>query len=120
MNETKHTPGPWYVDHDRVTVRAEMLAKPVQIAACGTPTSTYAQANARLVAAAPETAAERDRLREVNRELVAAMEATLASMRELRGLAFTGSRIPTDRYPEKHRANAADDQARAALARAKG
>ncbi|CAL8981576.1 hypothetical protein RHODGE_RHODGE_02863 [Rhodoplanes serenus] len=32
------------------------------------------QANARLIAAAPETAAERDRLRELNAELVAALK----------------------------------------------
>jgi len=32
-------------------------------------------ANARLIAAAPETAAERDQLREVNAELLAALES---------------------------------------------
>src|SRR3990170_7423446 len=82
-----HTPGPWKVllNYDnridetilgRHTIKGaddynvarvweldEILDKP-----------GLTEANARLIAAAPETAAERDQLREVNAELLAALE----------------------------------------------
>lgn len=63
-------------------------------------------ANAMLISAAPE--------------LLAALEETLAAMRALRGLAFTGSRIPVERYPEKAQADLADARARAAISKARG
>jgi hypothetical protein len=77
-----HTPGPWLIQQGDewadgiVTLHGHNED--------GTPmywtVASYnrrrdeAEANARLIAAAPETAAERDRLREVNAELVAALE----------------------------------------------
>jgi hypothetical protein len=60
-------------------------------------------ANARLIAAAPETAAERDRLREVNAELVAALKQ-----------AFEECIWPNARLSDVH------EKARAALAKATG
>lgn len=53
-------------------------------------------------------------------DLYEALAETLKVMRALRGLAFTGSRIPTESYPETAQANVADAKARAALARARG
>ena len=60
----------------------------------------------KLIAAAPETAAERDRLREVNRKLVEALVALVDA--------------DTDRKATWITRDAAIADARAALARAKG
>ncbi|RAI30578.1 hypothetical protein [Rhodoplanes serenus] len=72
MGETKHTEGPWLCGeilafgHHRLVISADGA----KIACVYGPSSA---ANASLIAAAPETAAERDRLREVNAELVEAL-----------------------------------------------
>lgn len=82
MGETKHTPGPW-------TVEDPLGPETLWIVEAGKATHEWRciamvcrdppigageqQANARLIAAAPETAAERDRLRELNAELVEAL-----------------------------------------------
>lgn len=72
---TQHTPGPWATsrdgvpeDHIQITIYAEATGKRVA-------TAFETEANAALIAAAPETAAERERLRAVNAELVAALTA---------------------------------------------
>ncbi len=49
------------------------------------------EANARLIAAAPETAAERDRLREINAELLAALDLLVDAIDEMQIAAATGS-----------------------------
>jgi hypothetical protein len=78
MSGGKHTPGPWRIfnstdifpdDNDTEGLR--------QIADCSVSEHipfTEQQANARLIAAAPETAAERDRLKVVNAELLAVLK----------------------------------------------
>jgi hypothetical protein len=67
-----------------------------------------AEKRARLIAAAPETAAERDRLREINAELLAALEQ------------LTRSVIGVNGIPGKRVSDVLLDDARAALAKAKG
>lgn len=82
--EPKHTPGPWKSSHrgdGMIAVYAERdTKKPICVFHDeGGEFPKYfnekkAEANARLIAAAPETAAERDRLKEINAELLAALE----------------------------------------------
>ena len=61
---TKHTPGPWRVN-DADVFQDNPLDSVVMIAHCTGASVAHNEhlANARLIAAAPETAAERDRLR---------------------------------------------------------
>lgn len=67
---SKHTPGPWFVDaHNNVLAEGCLVAFPSVAAGL-----EKQEANARLIAAAPETAAERDRLKEINAELLAAAQ----------------------------------------------
>ena len=82
---TKHTPGPWGCDEVRTSCgRAFRIGAGEMLKAgngcCiiyddypGNPDNER-KANARLIAAAPETAAERDRLKEINSDLLAALE----------------------------------------------
>lgn len=69
-----HTPGPWWYQEksDAYThiVRSGESRFLCQLAQ---DTSGEAEANARLIAAAPETAAELERVREINAELVEAL-----------------------------------------------
>lgn len=67
---TKHTPGPWKVHH---TFNVFMSDDGI-IAIPRDGSAATIEANARLIAAAPETAAERDRLRELNSCLLAALK----------------------------------------------
>ena len=84
---SKHTPGPWkahfeeayYVtgpDRGRV---AMMLNLKGAHGLGGRRTGEESAANARLIAAAPETAAERDRLKEINAELLDALTEIVAA-----------------------------------------
>jgi len=87
MSEHKHTPGPWVVDKgpstrggNGFTVRAGGAIICTAFPGASTDRiEPVAELNARLIAAAPETAAERDRLREVNAELVAALKNLLST-----------------------------------------
>ena len=79
MNMTEqHTPGPWRADN-LAKVRSIYDDGKGLVADCGDGRyalprdSNICHANARLIAAAPETAAERDRLLAVNAELFAAL-----------------------------------------------
>lgn len=76
MADVKHTPGPWIIDpvhfHEVQTTNYQTIAtcwcdgdEGQDLTICGTLDCTVeeAAANARLIAAAPETAAERDRLK---------------------------------------------------------
>lgn len=71
--QAKHTPGPWvqstsYDGSEEHITAAEYEA----VASC---VNSNRKANARLIAAAPETAAERDRLKALNADLLAALKA---------------------------------------------
>jgi hypothetical protein len=99
MSAPKHTPGPWNLGNPGLRGSDAHMCEVMTAYAtknegatigcydviCRTWSPNYTAssvrltreecfANARLIAAAPETAAERDRLREVNAELVAALE----------------------------------------------
>jgi len=74
---TQHTPGPWTVD-------VEDECRVIDVQDCTVARTDYVKieeerdwqvANAALIAAAPETAAERDRLRQVNEVMVEALRA---------------------------------------------
>lgn len=66
----KHTPGPWFVDaHNNVLAEGCLVAFPSVASGL-----EKQEANAHLIAAAPETASERDRLKEINAELLNALE----------------------------------------------
>lgn len=95
-NETKHTPGPWYRNikpaskypiifaGDNLHV-AQVISRGVSEAQC--------EANCDLIAAAPETAAERDRLREALKDALAWIE-NLDSLDANLDLAEDGDREP--------------------------
>lgn len=91
MSETKHTPGPWEYFEQKEwgrdsmygCVRAPQSAGGFVIVNGCAPGGTEEQkANARLIAAAPDTAAERDKLKEINAKL-------LAACKELRAVLVT-------------------------------
>lgn len=76
---SEHTPGPWkcerLIDNDGNPYATSYLAH-IDIGPCmiWAPVGNAEQeANARLIAAAPETAAERDKLKEINKELLDAL-----------------------------------------------
>lgn len=85
--DAKHTPGPWFVGAStgpncaRIETEngAQVAAVNVQSFVTvkqGQPVYEWSDegyANALLIAAAPETAAERDRLKEINAELIEAL-----------------------------------------------
>jgi hypothetical protein len=69
---TKHTPGPWEVN---TLVRCWDILKAGEERLVGLLAVVLSsEADALLIAAAPETAAERDRLKEVNAELLEALK----------------------------------------------
>ena len=76
------TPGPWTIEYDNhgngsfsewwnVGPGGDGIAK------------VWNEADARLIAAAPETAQERDRLKAINAELVEALERTVCALEEV-------------------------------------
>ena len=75
---SKHTPGPWLIGtpppNGEMTVGTE---QGLMVAVATTGLDMPTGANARLIAAAPETAAERDRLKEINAELLEALTLIL-------------------------------------------
>ena len=108
---SKHTPGPWrirqsYADQTYTHVYSDTDDR----IAC-----TRSEANARLIAAAPETAAERDRLKEINAELLAALE-TLVKLH----LRHTESTIEELLAIKAEDVKAAWSQGIAAIAKARG
>ena len=75
---TKHTPGPWHLgevrhaditDHGYDGIIRNVEGDPVASVGFSGYSEKTAFANASLIAAAPETAAERDRLKESNASL---------------------------------------------------
>jgi len=80
----KHTPGPWTQWADtNIIIGLHSGSKRIEnLRICEVATHSWqdqGRYNARLIAAAPETAAERDRLREVNAELLKALR-TISSL----------------------------------------
>ena len=76
---TQHTPGPWHVNGSEITP-AIWVEESDGKRICTIKPSEQDASNARLIAAAPETAAERDRLRAVNAELVKVVQAYLSTV----------------------------------------
>ena len=70
----QHTPGPWR-SNDTNVFQSNAVGSVVMIASCGGSALPYEErkANARLIAAALETAAERDKLKESNAHLLATL-----------------------------------------------
>ena len=94
QDELKSTPGPWYIDETGIDII--YISSPNTMESMGTICDLYfkndhgihrfdnAEANARLIAAAPETAMERDKLKVINAELLEAIiEAELHSRKRL-------------------------------------
>ena len=77
--ETKHTPGPWRYEANTKTIRS--VPSNYWIATMDSwDGAVNHTANAALIAQAPDLLAERDRLRQVNAELVAALEWIVKSL----------------------------------------
>jgi hypothetical protein len=111
-----HTPGPWIVGYLSQGPCVSIIAESgkwrcTEIARVFGATPDEAILVAALIAAAPETAAERDRLRGVNSQMLEALEQILLR-------ACYGLEEDVDSAPEMLRA--VFDDARAAIAAAKG
>lgn len=76
MTHVQHTPGPW--KHEGFTTVFAPDGLSVAHTVPHHQGKEEAQANARLIAAAPETAAERDHLKETNAALLSALQALRA------------------------------------------
>lgn len=74
---SNHSPAPWRSDDDNPLLILDGNGTSVAMLIRGY-TSTECELNRRIIAAAPETAAERDKLKEVNAELLAALRAMLS------------------------------------------
>lgn len=72
----KHTPGPWHIDASKsfYVFASGALAEQAGVEHGPFICNASTQANAALIASAPDLLAERDLLREVNAELVAALK----------------------------------------------
>lgn len=95
--EVKHTPGPWQqggfgtIYGPGITPNTGPQLETATCVCKVEPTnghmrfvdSEQAKANARLIAAAPETAAERDRLKEINKELLDLAKEALNQLEEM-------------------------------------
>jgi hypothetical protein len=115
----QHTPGPWVVVAGNQRRAVRVCAKSETISVATVHSLTDQDANARLIAAAPETAAERDQLRALNADMLAALRALVARDADISDLALE---LATQHKgfvmePEEARALIA---ARAAIARAEG
>jgi hypothetical protein len=122
MSEGKHTQGPWYVSQVCLTNGGErpITTEDGRICTvdCQTPFKRgegwksecdVREANARLIAAAPETAAERDRLKVVNAELLDALKRLLEFV-----VAHTDPTVATPQFTAEY------ERSRAAIAKAEG
>lgn len=90
MNTPNHTPGPWTMEQDIANGNDRFILYGRNggafghwqgWSADGVTTDEEDCANAELIAAAPDTASERDHLRKVNAVLLAALRAADAAMR---------------------------------------
>jgi hypothetical protein len=73
--------------------------------------------NAALIAAAPETAAERDRLRHVNAELLAALTRLTEKTERANAIQHSGGRLLAEDWSELYQLS---NDARAAIQKAEG
>ena len=90
----QHTPGPWgfYLYQQTERWGVESQKEGLLVVDCGPAENLFSEGNARLIAAAPETAAERDRLREINADLVEVLEDMTDAMA---GILIEHGRDPT-------------------------
>jgi len=72
VNNSKHTPGPWSNTGLQIRAKNSLILANVYKHLEVNQSKAEAEANARLIAAAPETAAERDKLKSINAELLGA------------------------------------------------
>ena len=88
----KPTPGPWLLDTTERCYTGKIVRhNGVQICRMIDQVTTdtlEVEANARLIAAAPETAAERDRLKATNADLLAAAEAAVEMLVEYQAFLY--------------------------------
>lgn len=90
MKQTKHTPGPWQVQTFRTRAGHFICTSPAgPDIAVVKGNNLESEANARLIAAAPETAAERDRLKEINVRLLAILKQVVADYKEFAEIYLT-------------------------------
>ena len=75
----KHTPGPWHIDASKsfYVFASGALAEQAGVEHGPFICNASTQANAALIASAPDLLAERDRLLQANAELVAALQNAL-------------------------------------------
>jgi hypothetical protein len=131
MNESKPTPGPWYVSQVGLTNGGErpITTEDGRICTvdCQTPFKRgegwqseceVREANARLIAAAPETAAERDRLKEVNAELLEVLRLIADQALRCEIPEGYGPEFRSEEWDAGY--DAAISSARAAISKAKG
>jgi hypothetical protein len=111
MMKTKHTPGPWTLPKFSGADKSIEIPEPQVLIDYDDVDHKEQAANAQLIAAAPETAAERDQLKEVNAKLVEALKTFIQAEEEYRE---TNSDTEFD-----DPLSDAYDEARAALAAAK-
>lgn len=117
-----HTPGPWLTFGDTITA-ADKLAPgyTLQICAVGSLNDnvrherTELEANKKLIAAAPETAAERDRLREVNADLLKTLQRLTEKVERANALQHSGGSVHPDDWAELYQIA---NESRAALSKA--
>lgn len=82
---TKHTPGTWFIN----TNSDECLLGKLSVEStsgyyiCQVDEGVEQESNASLIAAAPETASERDKLKEINAELLEALDRANSLLAEL-------------------------------------
>lgn len=117
MTDSKHTPGPWAVRGSIKSVDGDDLyvgyvlpdVKGYRGDVCSVQSADHisgitrdeAAANASLIASAPDLLAERDRLREVNSVLLAALEAACEEIKYLRDWANNhGAMYDEERFTE--------------------
>ena len=128
-----HTPGPWYwVHHDEVTHDMPKLigANGKEVCSFGNDTTYYPSAgdppsphDQALIAGAPETVAERDRLREQRDDLLEALEVLVGQAWDACGAVAEFNNMPCDSLRAKLptvviRLEKKIERARAAIAKA--
>ena len=113
---TEHTPGPWVFRSDDMKIihkSGPSLTDNLHIATISRQ-GLETDANARLIAAAPETAAERDSLRLLNTNLLAAQDTNNAERDRLKALnaeLLAALELAASEIEELHRRAAQNDWA---------
>ena len=133
MTGGKHTPGPWRIGQLGLTndgasfILSDHADMSICTVTCQTPFKRgngwrteceTREANARLIAAAPETAAERDRLKALNAELLEVLRLTADQALRCEIPEGYGPEFRGEEWDAGY--DAAISSARAAIAKAKG